>query len=360
MGGDGGTVSTNRLYLRGAGRATHTADAQRQSTTSTTEDERERLRQVMTTCSVTGQPLDLSSRDIVACPYGRLYNREAAVQALLRRKETQAAASAAGAGSNNNGGGSKGPEPDMGWHVRGLKDLHPVRFQVAEKDEKVDSNGNGTKSADRFVAVCPLTGVELNGATPAYLIVRSKKSKKDDTPCAAAGAAAAAGADDESPNVLSERAIREVGAESLQEEYGPFDEEMCIRLAPTTAGGVMEKIKADLELRRAEEKKAKKKSKKRKDKDRTKPADDRGDSADTKDVATNTSTSKKSKQRHSSTGTIGHIGVGGGSMSVADAARSSVATAVASNAALSSLFASTSKSDVTDKEKRDALFTQNC
>ena len=65
MGGDGGTVSTNRLYLRGAGRATHTADAQRHSTTSTTEDERERLRQIMTTCSVTGQPLDLSSRDIV-------------------------------------------------------------------------------------------------------------------------------------------------------------------------------------------------------------------------------------------------------------------------------------------------------
>ena len=47
-------------------------------------------------------------------------------------------------------------------------------------------------------------------------------------------------------------------------------------------------------------------------------------------------------------------------MSVADAARSSVATAVASNAALSSLFASTGKSNVTDKEKRDALFTQNC
>ena len=138
------------------------------------------------------------------------------------------------------------------------------------------------------VAVCPLTGVQLNGATPAYLIVRSKKTKKDDTSATAASAAATAGADDESPNVLSERAIREVGAESLQEEYGPFDEESCIRLAPTTAGGVMEKIKADLELKRAEEKKAKKKSKKRKDKDRNKPADDKEDGADRKEVATNT------------------------------------------------------------------------
>ena len=91
-----------------------------------------------------------------------------------------------------------------------------MRFQVAEKDDKVGNNGNGTKSSNRFVAVCPLTGVELNGATPAYLIVRSKKTKKNDTSATAASAAATAGADDESPNVLSERAIREVGAESFR------------------------------------------------------------------------------------------------------------------------------------------------
>ena len=69
MGGDGGTVSTNRRYLRGAGSASHTADAKR-SGGAPTDDERERLLQVMTTCTITGAALDLtgSSGDIVAWP----------------------------------------------------------------------------------------------------------------------------------------------------------------------------------------------------------------------------------------------------------------------------------------------------
>ena len=101
----------------------------------------------------------------MACPYGRLYNREAAVQALLRRMESGAAASA----------GDKGPEPDIGFHVRGLKDLYPVRFQVIEKD-------GGNSSGSKYAAVCPLTGVEINGSSPAILIVKEKAPKKKKAP----------------------------------------------------------------------------------------------------------------------------------------------------------------------------------
>mmetsp|Transcript_26355 Transcript_26355/g.76061 ORF Transcript_26355/g.76061 Transcript_26355/m.76061 type:complete len:331 (-) Transcript_26355:1465-2457(-) len=329
MGGDGGTVSTNRRYLRGAGSASHTADAKRSGGT-TTDDERERLRQIMSTCTITGQTLDLTgtSGDIVACPYGRLYNREAAVHALLRRMESGAMASA----------GVKGPEPDIGYHVRGLKDLHPLRFQVIERD----GNGSGSK----YAAVCPLTGVELNGSSPAILIVKNKapkkkKSKDEDK----VGASAES---DASPNVLSERAIREVGIDSLQEEYGPFDMANCIRLAPTIVGGVFDKVKTDLQTRRAEEKKSRKDNKKKKDKKRSEPISANGDSKPPAGA------SKKPRQDT----TVNGNGAVGSNMSVAEAARANVGAAVASNPALSSLFSS-GKSGLSEKERRDALFTTN-
>ena len=333
MGGDGGTVSTNRRYLRGAGSASHTADAKR-SGGAATDDERERLLQVMTTCTITGATLDLTgvSGDIVACPYGRLYNREAAVQALLRRMESGATASTA--------------EPDIGYHCRGLKDLYPVRFQVIERD------GNGSGSGPKYAAVCPLTGVELNGASPAILIVKNKPPKKKKNKDDEKAVPQAAEKSDTSPNVLSERAIREVGIDSLQEEYGPFDMANCIRLAPTVVGGVFDKVKSDLEARRAEEKKSKK-DKKKKDKKRSEPGPMNDD---TKLPASANGGSSNKKARQDRNATVS--GASGGKKSAAEAARANVGAAVASNPALSSLFSS-GKTGLTEKERRDALFTTN-
>ena len=343
MGGDGGTVSTNRRYLRGAGSASHTADAKR-SGGAPTDDERERLLQVMTTCTITGAALDLtgSSGDIVACPYGRLYNREAAVQALLRRMESGAAAAASGADG-------KAAEPDIGYHCRGLKDLYPVRFQVTQKDE------NGSGSGPKYAAVCPLTGVELNGSSPAILIVKNKPPKKKKSKDNDKAALASESDADVSPNVLSERAIREVGVDSLQEEYGPFDMDNCIRLAPTVVGGVFDKVKSDLEAKRAEEKKSKK-DKKKKDKKRSEPGNANDDAATRKlsASATDGSSTKKARQDIAT----GSQGAPGGTKSVAEAARANVGAAVASNPALSSLFSS-GKAGLSEKERRDALFTTN-
>jgi hypothetical protein len=183
MGGDGGVIASNRKYLRGAGAADHTADRQKD------QNEKSSLLERMRTCHLTKAPLNFNSTQIVACPYGRLYCKEAAVEALLRRQQDD----------------SKEVD-ELGSHIRGLKDLHAARFHV--------ENGSDVPS-------CPVTGVELNGKHAAFLI-----PKKDR---------------DEQVNVLSERALKEMGIEALQADYGPFEKKDMIRLAPPESS--MEEIR---------------------------------------------------------------------------------------------------------------------
>jgi len=110
--------------------------------------------------------------------------------------------------------------------------LYPVRFHVVPT-----SNGEGG-----YIAACPITGSEIgNGNIASYLIVRTKskdKKKNGDTDEV-----------DKNPNVLSERAVKEMGMEGLQAEYGPFEDKDMIRLAPPTAGGVFDEIRSKWEAR---------------------------------------------------------------------------------------------------------------
>jgi hypothetical protein len=223
----------------------------------------------MRTCHLTKAPLDFSEQ-IVACPYGRLYSKEAAVEALLRRKHHDS---------------TKGDE--LGSHVRGLKDLHSARFRVQEKN----------------IPVCPVTGVELNGTHAALLI------PKKGNEC----------------NVLSERALKEMGIQALQADYGPFEKDDLIRLAPPDSA--MEEIQANV-AKKQELEKATKKSKKD-GKKRKKHHDE--DKASPKKKAPRTT--------------------------VAGAARERVASAVASNEVLSSLFTTSGKGAASEKERNDRLFT---
>ena len=194
MGGDGGTISSNRTYLRGAGKACHTADHPSNALKRAKLEDAERARLTMTTCAVSGAVLDISPAHgsggsvggvgVVACPYGRLYKRENALEALLRRSQ--------GAGDDNK-------TAPLGTYIRGMKDLYPVRFHVVPT-----SNGEGG-----YIAACPITGSEIgNGNIASYLIVRTKskdKKKNGDTDEV-----------DKNPNVLSERAVKEMGMEGLQ------------------------------------------------------------------------------------------------------------------------------------------------
>jgi hypothetical protein len=255
MGGDGGVIASNRKYLRGAGTADHTGDSQRHAPEQATAHAVSQ--ELLTTCYLTKTPLDgVNNNSIVADPYGRLYLKEAAVGALLRRKHGRDA---------------------LGAHVRGLKDLYNVRFQFTA--------GKPT---------CPITAIELNGRHPA-LLVRCH----------------------EGVNVLSERALKELGAEALRAEYGALDD--VLRLAPPPC--MMEEI-IETVRRQQEKSSSSKKDKKRKN----------------RELADGNIEGKKEFRRLNAT-------------------QQRVQAAVQSDDVLSSLFTDTTKT-MSDKEKRDTLFAR--
>jgi len=355
MGGDGGTISSNRTYLRGAGKACHTADHPSNAAKRAKLEDTEQARLILTTCAISGAVLDLtpskrhgnnscSSADIVVCPYGKLYMREEALEALLRRSQ------------QINNGGDHGVADALGSHVRGMKDLHPVRFYVTTSapsngGNNNNNNGNGRGAMARYTATCPITSGEIgSGNVPSFVIVRSKnpksKDKKKGSP---------SNDNDEtdgiefSPNVISERAIKEMGIDGLQSEYGPFEERNMIRLAPPKAGGVFEEIQRMWEARVEEERVAK--MQKKKDKKR-------------KRGTTNEDVSAKQKSETKTSLPIvaaaASSSIQGKKTSVADEARSNIQTKVANNSVLSSLFGGAGKKNQSEKEKRDGLFTRNC
>ena len=305
MGGDGGTIGSTRRYMRGAGSATTTADATRHSTKELDEHKQDHALQSMRNCSLTGSPLDFTTYNaIVACPYGRLYNRESAVEALLRRKQT---------GSSSNGEGT------LGEHVRGLKDLYPVRFQVVES-----TTVEGNRAEKEFVPVCPVTGTELNGTQPPFLIVKSKLNKKNKTKGKANGEAG-----DEGPNVISERVLKEMRIEALQSEFGPFVKEDMIRLAPPTYGPMWEEVQAKVRQNQEQERLAKAEKGDGGDKKRKKQAA----SEHSTGAAEHKDASKKAKSLGENISIRDSVG-----LRAVEVAKVNASSAISSSSVLSSLF----------------------
>jgi Rtf2 RING-finger len=272
MGGDGGVIASNRKYLRGAGTADHTGDSQRH--TEKTSD-KQVSQELLRLCYLTKAPLFQTNQAIVADPYGRLYHKEAVVEALLRRKHPS-------------------EQDEFGPHVRGLKDLHPVRFHLNHQ-----------------IPMCPVTGAELNGQQPAFLIPQHPHQHNNNS------------YDKDGVNVISERAIKEMGVEALQSDYGPFERSSLVRLAPPPS--MMEEIIEAVRIQQEHE------------------------------LTRQSKKEKKRKLKH-------HGQVEQGRKNVKmdrqlTAARQRVQSAVQTNDILSSLFTdnTTSKSD---KEKKDALFAR--
>ena len=335
MGGDGGVIASDRRYMRGAGQADHTADSKRASKAAIAKAEAEAQVETMTTCAITGASINYKE-DIVTCPLGRLYGREAAVEALLRRKVEEGKDPKAASTNGSSGGTSGSNEKVVGWQVRGLKDLHSVRFQL----EKKVSNGDNLR-----VPVCPITSVELNGIQPAFLIVKSKQKNKGVD-----------GNGEDGPNVLSEKAIKEMGVVALQEDYGPFDKDDMIRLAPPPA--IQNDIKLKLKEKRQNEKAAKASKKKRKKEDTsTNDGRDSGVKRICIEASASGGPSKRTKASSSSSSSSS-IPLQKEARSIDDI-RSNVKAAMASNSVLSGLFGDT-HAHLSEKEKKDKLFSTNC
>ena len=297
MGGDGGVVASNRKYMRGAGTADHTANSAKNATLDPAL-EREELVAQMHTCAVSGQPLQLGSNDnlsIVVCPYGRLYYKEAAVEALLQRKQK---------------------DDHRISHIRGLKDLHPVRFHFVES-----------------IPFCPITAVELNGQVAAYVLVPGRVGNSG-------------GDESSTPNVVSERAFKQLGEEALVEEYGPMEQK--IRLIPP--GVVLKKIKEEWQAK-MEAEKSKKKSKSALKK--------RKRELETTVATNNDKKEKDARIKYNCTGTS--TSSGKQTRTEAAVARVSAAVQTSSNrntdSVLSSLF-TTADAKISDKDKKDNLFAR--
>ena len=289
-------IASNRKYMRGAGTADHTADSSRSRGEKQVSDRADALER-MTTCALTKAPLQFGKQAIVVCPYGRLYHKEAAVEALLRRKQHQA----------DSGGNDNSSNDELGAHIRGLKDLYEARFSFVEKSAK------GGSSAIQLPS-CPVTGQEFNGQQPVFLLTPGNP---------------------EMTNVLSQRAFKEMGKEALQTEYGPFKDK--VRLAPPVSE--MEAIMEAVEAKRSAKSSKSKKDKKRKDRDIN--------NNNKNNAVTNTSSSKHSSKKLKSSSKTG----------AADLARGRVENPVKSNDVLSSLFTTNDKT-LSQKERNDTLFSR--
>lgn len=112
----------------------------------------------------------------MCCELGNLYNKEAILSALIDKTL-----------------------PEHLVHIRGLKDVKTLIFTI---DSSRDTTDDTTA-----LFVCPITKQEFGGLHPFYALWSTG-------------------------HVLSDKAIKEMGTESLQEEYGPFTAIDLVKLLP--------------------------------------------------------------------------------------------------------------------------------
>jgi hypothetical protein len=280
--------------MRGAGTADHSGDLQRKASAATFN-----AQEAMTTCALTKLPLFTKNDTaafgtIVADPYGVLYNKEAAVHALLRRKQQGPESSSSS-------------EQILGPQVRRLADLHDVRFH-----------------RENNISQCPITSKALTGSIPAILLVPGK---------------------DATPNVLSESALKQLSRQELEEEYGPIQQQVRLAPPPTLLEEIKKQVAAEQDKEEIERKtrKAEKSKKKKRKREEDGGEGKKGDKAsDKKKVLPLASSKIKSNSV---------------TPALSEAVQSRVHSTIQQNSVLSSLFTS-NKPEVSEKEKKDNLFAR--
>lgn len=168
MGGDGGVVATQKKFMRGY------KDPNQEKELKNVKGH-QRLRTHV--CAQSSMPL---REPTVACEMGNLYNKEEVLTALLDKKLNEAFS-----------------------HIRGLKDLKTLIYCPNPAYEA--SNEAEGESPAKYI--CPVTRTEFSGSLPFVVIWASG-------------------------TVMSEKALKEIGVEGLQAEYGPFSPLDIVKLVP--------------------------------------------------------------------------------------------------------------------------------
>jgi hypothetical protein len=123
----------------------------------------------------------LASDPIVVCELGHLFKKEAILSALLNKSLNPAYS-----------------------HIRGMRDL---KTMIATPNPSLATVDESLKASTPLF-ICPVTQMEFTGLTP-FVVIWS------------------------TGYLLSEKAIREIGIESLQAEYGPFIASDIVKLIPS-------------------------------------------------------------------------------------------------------------------------------
>ena len=207
MGGDGGTKTLERKYLR---------QAHKQRKSEKPDAGELRLTR-LGSCALSNAPLAQSDA-VVACRLGHLYLKEVLLRHLLQKSV-----------------------PATHAHLHGLSDVVSLRFHpnaaLAASGERVSEQSYWTPSGTSAFA-CKFTGLEYNGRNRFCVVFPH-------------GA------------VLSQRAVRELGRDAIAAEIGPFGADDVVELNQDAAQ--MERKRVELQRAYAERKKKKKKKKRKRE-----------------------------------------------------------------------------------------------
>ena len=139
MGGDGGTISSKRKFLRTTALGKRKAqDGEGISDKRSSADVTHRL----STCAISNQRL---KEPIVGCRLGNLYSKEEVIKYLLMDKSSR-----------------KKKHGNAFRHVRKLKDVVELTFQM----KKVHGDLKDGGANPPHCWVCPVTNTEMNAKTP--------------------------------------------------------------------------------------------------------------------------------------------------------------------------------------------------
>jgi len=197
-------------------------------------DRREQILIRTRTCALSNEALQPGS-PVVADEVGNLFSKEAVLKRLLDKNM-----------------------PVEFSHIRGLRDVIECRFfanpswseegKSSEAAGGTSSSGPGmqwsTDNDSLSPYSCPVASVEMNGRHP-FVVLRGTTKPV---------------------NVLSERAIKQVGTDALQEEYGPFTGDDVIKVVPSEEE--RPQLVARMAARREEERIRKAEKQRKKDKKR--------------------------------------------------------------------------------------------